>query len=59
LAEPDLPSGAKKGEPLYVKIGEPLCIQNFHSKKAFAFPWLCQKQDPKERTWVHVSGKAD
>jgi hypothetical protein len=28
-AEPDPPSGAKKGEPLCVKIGEPLRIQNF------------------------------
>jgi hypothetical protein len=31
----------------------------FSIKKAFAFPRLCQKQDPKERAWVHVSGKAD
>jgi hypothetical protein len=28
-------------------------------KKAFAFSRLCQKQGPKERTWVHVSGRAD
>jgi hypothetical protein len=50
-AEPDPPSGAKKG-------GTPL-RQNFQSKRHFAFPRLCRKQDPKEQTWVHVSGKAD
>jgi hypothetical protein len=34
-------------------------VSKFSIKKAFAFPWLCRKQDPKERTRVHVSGKAD
>jgi hypothetical protein len=49
-AEPDPPSGAKKGEPLYVKI---------FNRKGFCVPWLCRKQEPKERMRVHVSGKAD
>jgi hypothetical protein len=53
-AEPDPPSGAKKGgTPLYRSASR------FSIKKTFTFPRLCQKQDPKERTWVHVSGKAD
>jgi hypothetical protein len=53
-AEPDPPSGAKKG-------GTPLRQDRpkFSVKKAFAFSRLCQRQGPKERTWVHVSGKAD
>jgi hypothetical protein len=50
-AEPDPPSGAKKG-------GNP-SASKFSIEKAFAFPWLCRKQDPKERTRVHLSGKAD
>ena len=58
-AEPDPPSGAKKGgTPLRQDWGTPL-RPKFSIKKAFAFPWLCRKQDPKERTRVHVSGKAD
>jgi hypothetical protein len=51
--------GLKRGEPLRVKVGEPLRIQNFRSKRLLRSPRLCQKQGPKERTWVHVSGKAD
>jgi hypothetical protein len=50
-AEPDPPSGAKEG-------GNP-STSKFSIEKAFAFPRLCRKQDPKERTRVHVSGKAD
>jgi hypothetical protein len=46
---PTLPRGLKRGEPLCVKI----------FNQVFAFPRLCRKQDPKERTRVHVSGKAD
>jgi hypothetical protein len=58
-AEPDPPSGAKKGgTPLRQDWGTSL-RPKFSIEKAFAFPRLCQKQDPKERTWVHVSGKAD
>jgi hypothetical protein len=58
-AEPDPPSGAKKGgTPLRQDWGTSL-RPKFSIKKAFAFPRLCQKQDPKERTWMHVSGKAD
>jgi hypothetical protein len=53
-AEPDPPSGAKKG-------GTPLRQDRpkFSVKKAFAFSRLSQRQGPKEQTWVHVSGKAD
>ena len=58
-AEPDPPSGAKKGEPLCVKMGCTSPHPKFSIKKAFAFSRLCQKQGPKERTWVHVSGRAD
>jgi hypothetical protein len=58
-AEPDPPSGAKKGgTPLRQDCGTSL-RPKFSIKKAFAFPRLCQKQDPKERMWMHVSGKAD
>jgi hypothetical protein len=59
-AEPDPPSGAKKG-------GTPLrrdwvyfsASKIFDQKGASAFSRLCQKQGPEERTWVHVSGEAD
>jgi hypothetical protein len=47
---PTLPQGLEGGTPSASK---------FSIKKASAFPWLCQKQDPKKRTRVHVSGKAD
>jgi hypothetical protein len=47
---PTLPRGLEGGTPSASK---------FSIKKASAFPRLCQKQDPKKRTWVHVSGKAD
>jgi hypothetical protein len=61
-AEPDPPLGAKKGGTPLIALrqdwGTPL-RPKFSNKKAFTFPRLCQKQDPKERTWVHVSGKAD
>jgi hypothetical protein len=58
-AEPDPPSGAKKGgTPLFQDWGTSL-RPKFSIKKAFAFPRPCQKHDPKERTWMHVSGKAD
>jgi hypothetical protein len=58
-AEPDPPSGAKKGgTPLRQDWGTSL-RPKFSIKKAFAFPRLCQKLDPKERMWMHVSGKAD
>jgi hypothetical protein len=58
-AEPDPPSGAKKwGTPLRQDWGTPL-RPKFSIKKAFAFPRLCRRQDPKERTRVHVSGEAD
>jgi hypothetical protein len=40
-------------------LGVLLRIKNFDQKGAFAFSRLCQKQGPEERTWVHVSGKAD
>jgi hypothetical protein len=57
-----LPRGLKRGEPPFIALrqdwGTPL-RPKFSIKKAFTFPRLCQKQDPKERTWVHVSGKAD
>jgi hypothetical protein len=59
-AEPDPPSGAKKGEPLCVEIGCTSPHQKISIKKGvFAFSRLCQKQGPEERTWVHVSGEAD
>jgi hypothetical protein len=58
-AEPDPPSGAKKGEPLRVKIGCTPPHPKFSTKEVFAFSRLCQKQGPKEQTWAHVSGKAD
>ena len=59
-AEPDPPSGAKKGEPLCVKTGCTSPRPKFSIKKGFfAFSRLYQKQGPKEQTWVHVSGKAD
>jgi hypothetical protein len=58
-AEPDPPSGTKKGgTPLRQDWGTSL-RPKFSIKKAFVFPRLCQKQDPKKRTWMHVSGKAD
>jgi hypothetical protein len=47
---PTLPRGLKRGNPSASK---------FSIERAFAFPRLCRKQDPKERTRVHVSGKAD
>jgi hypothetical protein len=50
-AKPDPPSGARRGEP-------PL-RQNFQSKRLLRSPRLCRQQDPKKRTRVHVSGKAD
>jgi hypothetical protein len=58
-AEPDPPLGAKKGEPLFFKIGCTSPHPKFSIKKAFALSRPCQKQGPKERTRVHVSGKAD
>jgi hypothetical protein len=58
-AEPDPPSGAKKeGTPLRQDWGTSL-RPKISIKRAFVFPRLCRKQDPKERTRVHVSGKAD
>jgi hypothetical protein len=65
LAEPDPPSGAKKGEPLCVKIGRTSPCQKFSIKKGASrvlpatFSRLCQKQGLEERTRVHVNGKAD
>jgi hypothetical protein len=56
---PTLPRGLKRGEPLCVKIGRTSLHPKFSVKKAFAFSRLLQKQGPKERTWVHESGKAD
>jgi hypothetical protein len=56
---PTLPRGIKREEPLCVKIGCTSPHPKFSVKKAFAFSRLRQKQGPKERTWVHVSGKAD
>jgi hypothetical protein len=59
-AEPDPPSGAKKGgtslrqDWVYLSASE-----IFDQKRLFAFSRLYQKQGPKEQTWVHVSGKAD
>jgi hypothetical protein len=47
---PTLPRELKGGDPSASK---------FSVERAFAFPRLCRKQDPKERTRVHVSGKAD
>jgi hypothetical protein len=55
-AEPDPPSGAKKGETPLRQIFQ---SSKFSIEKALAFPRLCRKQDPKERTRVHVSGKVD
>jgi hypothetical protein len=47
---PTLPRGLEGGTPSASK---------FSIKKASAFPRLCRKRDPKKRTRVHVSGKAD
>ena len=59
-AEPDPPSGARKGEPLCVEDRVYFSASKiFNQKRAFAFSRLCRKQSPEERTWVHVSGKAD
>jgi hypothetical protein len=45
--EPDPPLGAKKGgTPLRQDWGTPL-RPKFSTKKAFAFPRLCRKQDPR------------
>jgi hypothetical protein len=56
---PTLPRGLKRGEPLCVKIGRTSPHPKFSVKRASAFSRLRQKQGPKERTWVHESGKAD
>jgi hypothetical protein len=56
---PTLPRGLKRGEPLCVKIGRTSPHPKFSVKKAFAFSRLRRKQGPKERTWVHESGKVD
>jgi hypothetical protein len=57
LAEPDPPSGAKKGEPLCVKIF--LIKKGASCVLPATFSRLCQKQGLEERTPVHVNGKAD
>jgi hypothetical protein len=56
---PTLPRGLKRGNLSASRLGVPLHVQNFRSKRLFAFSRLYQKQGPKEQTWVHVSGKAD